>query len=92
LFFKLLFNVNLIYSTHAGLKSPGFGAIGHFLSSVVGQRKGPSGANAPPVHGIKTCLAGTFKKTRNDMPVISLFVTDIAFCPTILIIVAWGND
>jgi hypothetical protein len=22
----------------------------------VGQRKGPSGANAPPVHGIKKCL------------------------------------
>jgi hypothetical protein len=32
---------------------PGFGAIGHFFSSVVGQRKGPSGENAPPVHGIK---------------------------------------
>jgi hypothetical protein len=28
-----------------------------FFSSVVGQRKGPSGANAPPVHGIKKCLA-----------------------------------
>jgi hypothetical protein len=26
------------------------------FSSVVGQRKGPSGANAPPVHGIKKCL------------------------------------
>jgi hypothetical protein len=25
---------------------------------VVGQRKGPSGANAPPVHGIKKCLDG----------------------------------
>jgi hypothetical protein len=24
---------------------------------VVGQRKGPSGANAPPVHGIKKCVA-----------------------------------
>jgi hypothetical protein len=24
---------------------------------VVGQRKGPSGANAPPVHGIKKYLA-----------------------------------
>jgi hypothetical protein len=36
---------------------PGFGAIGHFFSSVVGQRKGPSGANAPPLHGIKKCLA-----------------------------------
>jgi hypothetical protein len=23
---------------------------------VVGRRKGPSGANAPPVHGIKKCL------------------------------------
>jgi hypothetical protein len=35
---------------------PGFGAIGHFFSSVVGQRKGPSGANAPPLYGIKKCL------------------------------------
>jgi hypothetical protein len=25
----------------------------------VGQRKGPSGANAPPVHGIKKCLVST---------------------------------
>jgi hypothetical protein len=37
-------------------KGPGFGVIGHFFSSVVGQRKGPSGANAPPVHGIKKYL------------------------------------
>ena len=58
-----------------------------------GRGRGPcSGANASPVQGIKKCLAGTFKKTRNEMPVISLFVNDIAFCPTILIIVAWGND
>jgi hypothetical protein len=35
---------------------PGFGAIDYFFSSVVGQRKGPSGANAPPVYGIKKCL------------------------------------
>jgi hypothetical protein len=34
----------------------GFGAIGYIFSSVVGHRKGPSGANAPPVHGIKKCL------------------------------------
>jgi hypothetical protein len=27
---------------------------------VVGQRKGPSGANAPPVHGIKKCLVESF--------------------------------
>jgi hypothetical protein len=26
------------------------------LGMVVGQRKRPSGANAPPVHGIKKCL------------------------------------
>jgi hypothetical protein len=26
---------------------------------VVGQRKGPSGTNAPPVHGIKKCLGTT---------------------------------
>jgi hypothetical protein len=53
LFFKLLFNVKLIYSIQ--VQGPGFGAIGHYFSSVVG--KGPSGANAPPVHGIKKCLA-----------------------------------
>jgi hypothetical protein len=35
---------------------PGFGAIGHFFSSVVGQKKGPSGRNAPPLHGIKNAL------------------------------------
>ena len=27
---------------------------------MVGQRKGSSGANAPPVHGIKKCLVSTF--------------------------------
>jgi hypothetical protein len=41
---------------------PGFGAIDHFfLQWRVGQRKGPSGANAPPVHGIKKCLELTPK-------------------------------
>jgi hypothetical protein len=35
---------------------PGFGAIGHFFSSVVRQKKGPSGTNAPPLHGIKNAL------------------------------------
>jgi hypothetical protein len=60
LFFKFLFNVKLIYSVQV-LLGPGFGAIGHFFSSVVGQRKGPSGANAPPVHGIKKCLVKTAK-------------------------------
>ena len=34
----------------------GFGAIDYIFSSVVGQRKGPIEANAPPVHGIKKCL------------------------------------
>jgi hypothetical protein len=29
---------------------PGFGAIGHFVFSVVGQRKGPSGANVAENH------------------------------------------
>ena len=37
-------------------RGPGFGAIGYIFSSVVGQRNGPSGANAPPVHGIKNAL------------------------------------
>jgi hypothetical protein len=41
---------------------PGFGAIGHFFSSVVGQRKEPSGENAPPVHGIKKCLVAFLLK------------------------------
>jgi hypothetical protein len=27
---------------------------------VVGQRKGPGGANAPPVHGIKKCLVNPY--------------------------------
>ena len=54
--FKLLFNVKLIYSIQVlgpwlwGNRSF-FGAIG-----PVGQRKGSSGANAPPVYGIKKFL------------------------------------
>jgi hypothetical protein len=28
------------------------------------QRKGPSGANAPPVHGIKKCLGEAFKRIK----------------------------
>ena len=54
---KLINSIKLIYSIMS--YGPGFGAIGHFLSSVVGHRKGPSGANDPPVHGIKKCL-GSF--------------------------------
>jgi hypothetical protein len=45
-------NINLfsmLNSTQYRSYSPDFG-------QVVGQRKGPSGANAPPVHGIKKCL------------------------------------
>ena len=54
LFFKLLFNVNL-----DSIQIIGPWLLGNrsFFSPVVGQRKGPSGANAPPVHGIKKCLA-----------------------------------
>ena len=33
------------------------GQLAIFFSSVVGQRKGPSRANVPPVYGIKKCLA-----------------------------------
>ena len=58
LFFKLLINVKLIYSIQV------LGAIGHFFSSVVGQKKGPSGANAPPVHGIKKCLGTSSNNSR----------------------------
>jgi hypothetical protein len=54
LFFKLLFNVKLIYSIQ--VLGPWLWGNRPFFSSVVGQRKGPSGANAPPVHGIKKCL------------------------------------
>ena len=54
LFFKLLFNVKLIYSIQ--LIGPWLGGNWPFFSSVVGQSMGPSGANAPPVHGIKKCL------------------------------------
>jgi hypothetical protein len=53
-FFKLLFNVKLIYSIQD--LGPWLWGNRPFFSSVVGQRKGPSGANAPPVHGIKKCL------------------------------------
>jgi hypothetical protein len=56
LFFKRLFNVKLIYSIQVLYIALASGAIGHFFPSVVGQRKGPSGANAPPLHGIKKCL------------------------------------
>ena len=54
LFFKLLFNVKLIYSIQ--VLGPWLRGNRPFFSSVVGQRKGPSGANTPPVHGVKKCL------------------------------------
>jgi hypothetical protein len=51
-----LFNVKLVsqYRSYRDLALE-FREIGHFFS-VVGQRKGPSGANASPVHCIKECL------------------------------------
>jgi hypothetical protein len=61
LFFKLLFNVKLIYSIQ--VIGPWLGGNWPFFSSVVGQGKGPSGANAPSVHGIKKCLE---LKPRSD--------------------------
>ena len=54
LFFKRLFNVKLIYSIQ--VLGPLLWGNRPFFSSVVGQRKAPSGANAPPLHGIKKCL------------------------------------
>jgi hypothetical protein len=54
LFFKLLFNVKLIFSIQ--VLRPWLWGNKPFFSSVVGQRKGPSGANDPPVHGIKNAL------------------------------------
>ena len=56
LFFNLNFFSMLNSFTQYRSLGPGFGAIGHFFSSVARQRKGPGGANAPPVHGIKKCL------------------------------------
>jgi hypothetical protein len=53
LFFKLNFFSMLNSFTQYKSQGPGFVAIGHFFSSVVGQRKGRSGAT---VHGIKKCL------------------------------------
>jgi hypothetical protein len=54
LFFKLLFNVKLIYSIQ--VLGPWLWGNRPFFSSVMEQRKGPRGANAPPVHGIKNAL------------------------------------
>jgi hypothetical protein len=54
LFFKLLFNVKLIYSIQ--VIGPWLWGNRPFFSSVVGQRKGPSWVNVPPVHGIKNAL------------------------------------
>jgi hypothetical protein len=53
--FKLLLNVKLIYSIQV-LGACMLWGNRPFFSSVVGQRKGPSGENFPPVHGIKKCL------------------------------------
>jgi hypothetical protein len=52
-FLKRLFNVKLIYSIQ--VLGPWLWGNMPFFSSVVGQWKGPSGANAPPLH-IKKCL------------------------------------
>ena len=53
LFFKLLFNVNLDSIQIIG---PWLWGNRSFFSPVVGQRKGPSVANAPPVHGINITI------------------------------------
>jgi hypothetical protein len=55
-FYLLNFFSMLNSSTQYSSYGPGFGATGHFLSSVVGQRKRRGGANAPPVYGIKKRL------------------------------------
>ena len=62
--FKLLFNVKLIYSTQ--VLRPWLWGNGPFFSSVMRQRKGPSGENAPPVHGIKKCLAVSYDAVSNS--------------------------
>jgi hypothetical protein len=54
-FFLKHFNVKLIYSIQ--VLGPWLWGNKPVFSSVVGQRKGPSGADDPPVHGIKKCLA-----------------------------------
>jgi hypothetical protein len=51
LFVKLLFNVKRIYSVQ--VLGPWLWGNRPFFSSVAGQREGPTGANAPPVQGIK---------------------------------------
>jgi hypothetical protein len=48
------FNVKLIYSIQ--VLGPWLWGNRPFFSSLVGQRKGPCGANAPPIQGIKKCL------------------------------------
>ena len=63
LFFKLLFNVKFIYSIQ--VIGPWLWGNRPFFSSVVGQRKGPSGAFAPLVHGIKKCLV--IQTVRNKL-------------------------
>jgi hypothetical protein len=40
---------------------------------VVGQRKGPSGANAPPVNGIKKCLESLGEIRREGVQCLQLF-------------------
>ena len=62
LFFELLFNVKLIYSIK--VLGPWLWGNRPFFFFSVGQRKGPSGPNAPPVHGIKKCLGACFELPR----------------------------
>jgi hypothetical protein len=59
LFFELLFDVKLIYSIQ--VLGPWLWGNRPFFFFSGGQRKGPSGANAPPVHGIKKCLVRMLK-------------------------------
>ena len=54
LFLKFIFNVKLIYSMQ--VLEPWIWCNRPFFSSMVGQRKGPSGANALPFHCIKNAL------------------------------------
>ena len=77
LFFKLLFNVKLIYSIQV-LGPWLWGQLAIFSSLVVGQRKGPIGANAPPVHGIKKCLAWSGQLRRNgNQELLALFLQSL---------------
>ena len=62
LFFKLLFNVKLIYSIQ--VLGPWLWGNRSFFFFSGGAEEGASGENAPPVHGIKNTLGE--QRTRKE--------------------------